>query len=112
MWNSKPFKSHSSLGTEILESMNCYGPNVIRMAGEHHEKFQGNGYPKGLVGEEISNFARICKVMDVYDALTTRRSYKKAMAPFEALTLMRKQMEAEFDLDILGNFVRYMGPDL
>jgi len=103
-------KSHSSLGTEILESMQCYGPNVVRMAGEHHEKFKGNGYPNGLVGEEISNFARICKVMDVYDALTTRRSYKKAMAPFEALTLMGKQMVDEFDLDILGNFVRYMSP--
>jgi HD-GYP domain-containing protein (c-di-GMP phosphodiesterase class II) len=105
-------KGHSSLGTEVLKSMKCYGPNVIRMAGEHHEQFKGNGYPKGLVGEEISQFARICKVMDVYDALTTRRSYKKAMPPFEALTLMGKQMVDEFDLDILGNFVRYMGPDL
>lgn len=105
-------KSHPSLGTEVLESMQCYGPNVVRMAGEHHEKFKGNGYPNGLVGEDISNFARICKVMDVYDALTTRRSYKKAMAPFEALTIMGKQMVDEFDLDILGNFVRYMGPDL
>ncbi len=105
-------KSHSSLGVEVLKSMQCYGHNVIRMAGEHHEKFKGNGYPKGLVGEEISNFARICKVMDVYDALTTRRSYKKAMEPFEALTLMGKQMVDEFDLDILGNFVRQMGPDL
>ncbi len=105
-------KSHSSLGKEILESMQCYGTNVVRMAGEHHEKFNGNGYPNGLVGEEISNFARICKVMDVYDALTTRRSYKKALAPFEALTIMRKQMVDEFDFDILGNFVRYMGPGL
>jgi len=105
-------KSHSFLGAELLEGMQCYGTNVIRMAGEHHEKFKGKGYPKGLVGEEISQFARICKVMDVYDALTTRRSYKKAMAPFEALTLMGKQMVDEFDRDILGTFVRYMGPDL
>lgn len=105
-------KSHSSQGVEILESMKCYGPNVIRMAGEHHEKFKGQGYPKGLVGEEISNFARICKVMDVYDALTTRRSYKKALASFDALTIMGKQMEDEFDFDILKNFVRFMGPDL
>ena len=105
-------KSHSSLGKELLESMQCYGNNVVRMADEHHEKFKGNGYPNGLVGEEISNFARICKVMDVYDALTTRRSYKKALAPFEALTIMGKQMVDEFDFNILGNFVRYMGPDL
>jgi HD-GYP domain-containing protein (c-di-GMP phosphodiesterase class II) len=105
-------KSHPLLGSEILKSMKCYGNNVIRMANEHHEKFTGNGYPKGLVGEEISRFARICKVMDVYDALTTRRSYKKAMNPFDALTLMGKQMVDEFDRDILGNFVRYMGPEL
>ncbi len=105
-------KNHSFLGEEILVSMQCYTNNVVRMAGEHHEKFKGNGYPKGLVGEEISPFARICKVMDVYDALTTRRSYKKAMTPFDALTIMGKQMVDEFDHNILGNFVRYMGPDL
>jgi HD-GYP domain-containing protein (c-di-GMP phosphodiesterase class II) len=105
-------KSHPSLGSEILKSMKCYGTNIIRMADEHHEKFKGKGYPKGLVGEEISHFARICKVMDVYDALTTRRSYKKAMNPFDALTIMGKQMVDEFDRDILGNFVRYMGPGL
>ena len=105
-------KTHAPLGQEMLGSMRCYGTNVVLMAGQHHEKYDGNGYPNGLLGKEIAHFARICKVMDVYDALTTRRSYKKALAPFEALTLMGKQMRNEFDLDILGNFVRYMGPGL
>lgn len=105
-------KTHSPQGVEILESMKCYGANVIRMAGEHHEKYTGNGYPNGLVGKEISIFARICKVVDVYDALITQRSYKKALAPYEALTIMKKQMMDEFDLEILGNFVKYLGPEL
>ena len=72
----------------------------------------GQGGKKQVVGDEISYFARICKVMDVYDALTTRRSYKKAMNPFDTLTLMKKQMSDEFDAKILDNFIQYMGPDI
>lgn len=105
-------KSHASVGKEILESMKCYKPDVVDMAHQHHEKFEGNGYPNGLVGEEISRFGRICKVMDVYDALISRRSYKKALNPFDAITIMKKQMKNEFDPEILGNFIRYLGPDL
>jgi len=105
-------KSHSSHGEKMLETMRCYPTCVVQVAGQHHEKYDGNGYPDGLVGEEITYFARICKVTDIYDALTTHRSYKKALTPFGALTVMRKQMQDEFDLEIFENFVRFMGPDL
>ena len=105
-------KNHSSFGQEMLETLKCYPTCVIQVAGQHHEKYDGNGYPDGLVGEEIAHFARICKVTDVYDALTTRRSYKKALTPYDALTLMGKQMKNEFDHEIFGNFIRFMGPDL
>jgi len=103
-------KTHPMLGQEIMESMQCYATNVIRMASQHHENYKGNGYPNGLAGKDITLFARICKVMDVYDGLTTHRPYKKAVAPFEALKIMKNQMVDEFDLKILGKFVRYMGP--
>ena len=105
-------KNHAPLGGEILNKMKCYAHSVIDMATQHHEKYKGGGYPRGIIGEEISYFARICKVMDVYDALTTRRSYKKAMSPFDTLTLMKKQMSDEFDAKILDNFIQYMGPEL
>ncbi len=90
--------------------MNCYGRNVVDMASQHHEKYNGDGYPNNLVGEEIAYFARICKVMDVYDALATSRSYKKAKSPYETLKLMKKNMADEFDLDIMNKFIHYMGP--
>jgi HD-GYP domain-containing protein (c-di-GMP phosphodiesterase class II) len=105
-------KIHSPKGKKVLEEMQCYPSCVIDVAGQHHENYDGKGYPDGLAGEEISHFARICKVTDVYDALTTRRSYKKALSPFDALVIMRKQMHNEFDLDILGKFIRFMGPEL
>ncbi len=108
----KAIKSHTTMGKEILESMKCYRTHVVEMADQHHEKFEGNGYPNGLAREEISNFARICKVMDVYDALTTRRSYKKALKSFDAILIMKNQMKNEFDPNILTNFIRYLGPDL
>ena len=108
----KAIKNHTTMGKEILESMKCYRTHVVEMADQHHEKFEGNGYPNGLARDEISNFARICKVMDVYDALTTRRSYKKAVKSFDAITIMKNQMKNEFDPNILNNFIRYLGPDL
>ncbi len=102
-------KKHTYLGGQILEGMNCYGKKIIQMATSHHEKYDGNGYPEGLVAEEIPYFARICKVMDVYDALTTRRSYKSAMPPQKALKLMKEQMSTEFDLQIIESFIRFLG---
>lgn len=92
-------KVHSPLGAEMLTETCCYKDIVINMAGQHHEKFAGGGYPQGLSGDEISMHARICKIMDVYDALTTRRSYKKAMNPLQTLTLMTKQMSDDFTLN-------------
>ena len=103
-------KKHTTYGEEILTSMQCYGNSVICMAGSHHEQYDGNGYPKGLAKDEIELNARICKVMDVYDALTTKRSYKKAMAPREALLLMNKEMNHHFDPGIMESFIRLMGP--
>ena len=63
------------------------------MVGQHHEKYDGSGYHRGLAGDDISLFARICKLTDVYDALTTRRSCKRALKTIEALTIMKSKNE-------------------
>ena len=105
-------KSHSPMGAELLTGMCCYKDIVINMAGQHHEKFKGGGYPQGLSGDEISMHARICKIMDVYDALTTRRSYKKALTVMDTLTLMTRQMANDFDPKLLQLFIKVMGPSM
>ena len=104
-------KNHTASGMEVISGLGCYGDNVIQMVGQHHEKYNGEGYHQGLAGEDIALFARICKLTDVYDALTTRRSYKKSLKTLEALTIMKSQMGHEFDPKLLNSFIRMMGPE-
>lgn len=104
-------KNHTESGMEVIRGLGCYGEKVIQMVGQHHEKYDGEGYHQGLAGEDISLFARICKLTDVYDALTTRRSYKKPLKTIEALTIMKTKMGHEFDPKLLNSFIRMMGPE-
>ena len=104
-------QKHPQAGRDMLNGMGCFGNKISQMAYEHHEKFDGEGYPQGLHGENISFEGRICKVMDVYDALTTRRPYKAPMTPFKALEIMIKKMGHEFDEDILNQFVKFLGQE-
>lgn len=68
--------------------------NVVRYAGEHHEKIDGTGYPKGLRGEEIATQSRILAVADIFDALTAAdRPYKKAMSNEKAMAILRDGVE-------------------
>ena len=73
----RPYLSqHTDTGEVVLRELGCYGTKIIEMVGQHHERYKGGGYHRGLIGDEISPFARICKITDVYDALTTRRIRK------------------------------------
>ncbi len=104
-------KNHTASGMEVIVGLGCYGDKVCQMVGQHHEKYNGEGYHQGLAGEDIALFARICKLTDVYDALTTRRSYKKSLKTMEALTIMKTKMGHEFDPKLLNSFIRMMGPE-
>lgn len=82
-------KRHPLIGAEILHG----SPSPLLQAGEiialtHHERWDGTGYPYGLKGEEIPLSGRICALADVFDALTTQRSYKKEISVDEAWQLI------------------------
>jgi putative two-component system response regulator len=84
---------------------------VVLMVVQHHEKYDGELYYQGLAGEYISLCARICNLTDVYDALTTRRSYKSSLEIMEAFTIMKPKMRHEFDPKLLNAFMRMMVPE-
>lgn len=83
-------RSHSERGERICGCMKSMAP-VLPIIRNHHEKFDGTGYPDGLKGEEIPLLARILQTVDIYDALTTERPYKRAYSPEEALVIMREE---------------------
>jgi HD-GYP domain-containing protein (c-di-GMP phosphodiesterase class II) len=75
------------------------------VALQHHERIDGKGYPLGLKGEEIHEYARICAIADVFDALTSKRSYREPVSAFEALRIMSEEMHGHFDKHMLRKFI-------
>jgi putative two-component system response regulator len=102
----KIMREHPVVGERIcapLKSFRLVTP-VIR---HHHEKFDGSGYPDGLRGEAIPICARVLQVVDVYDALTTERPYKKAFSSNEALQTMKQEVaKGWWDPNIFEEFAR------
>jgi len=100
---------HPVHGYDILVEQGMQDPIVLDVTRHHHEKLNGKGYPDRLEGDQISHWARITTIVDIFDALTTRRSYKEARHSFESLQFMRAHMADEIDLDLFRNFVALMG---
>jgi len=99
---------HPHFGHEIALGLGITDERVLSGIRHHHEKMTGGGYPDNLKGEEISQFARIVGVCDVFDALTTKRSYKDPMTSFEALKLMKETMSEHLDTAMINAFVRML----
>lgn len=85
-------KTHTTEGKIILESLGETNQNIIDSVLYHHEKMDGSGYPYSLNRYKIPFFAQIISVADVFDALTTKRSYKEALGSFPALRIMKDRM--------------------
>jgi len=84
-------KQHPSLGAKILEPIVENG-RIAEAVRHHHENWNGTGYPDGLAGDRIPLFARILRVCDIYEALTSERSYRAARSPAEAEAIMKKEV--------------------
>ncbi len=82
-------KRHTSIGAEILANSNSPLLQAAEtIALNHHERWDGSGYPNGITGEDIPLSARMCALADVFDALTTPRPYKKEISPEDASRLI------------------------
>jgi putative nucleotidyltransferase with HDIG domain len=91
-------KTHSVLGASIAEKLDIPDAEIVAdIIRHHHEHYDGSGYPDGLKGEEISLASRIICVVDVFDALSSRRCYRDAISPKDTLTYMAEEMIGQFD---------------
>lgn len=98
-------KRHPALGFRILSETRQLTEESKIIVLQHHERQDGLGYPKGLRGEQIHPYAKICAIADVFDALTSNRSYRQGSRPFEALKIMKAQMISHFQEDLFEKFV-------
>jgi putative two-component system response regulator len=104
-------KTHTLIGASTLLEVDRQHPgnDLIRMgvqiAGGHHEKWNGSGYPNGLAGEEIPLVARILALGDVYDALTSKRCYKEAFSHEKSRDIIIADSGTHFDPDVVGAFL-------
>lgn len=98
-------KTHAAIGAEILSGDDSA---LLRLAEEialnHHEKWDGSGYPAGLKGQEIPQSARIVALADVFDALLSNRPYKKSWTVEEAVAFIRSQSGQHFDPEVVAHF--------
>jgi HD-GYP domain-containing protein (c-di-GMP phosphodiesterase class II) len=102
-------KSHVVLGADLLRQM----PGIPAVAFEpleyHHERHDGSGYPRGLKGDEIPTIGRMAAIVDVYDAITSDRVYRKAIEPAAAIQKMFEWSRHHFDPELTQVFVRCIG---
>jgi HD-GYP domain-containing protein (c-di-GMP phosphodiesterase class II) len=93
-------QKHPQYGLLILNNYQV-SEMVKACCFEHHESFQGNGYPQQLMGAEIHPMARIVAITDTYDALTTKRSYNAPLMPADALNLMNEKLSSRYDPELM-----------
>jgi response regulator RpfG family c-di-GMP phosphodiesterase len=102
-------KSHANLGYEMLKHSNKEVLNAAAIiAHQHHEKYDGSGYPLGLKGESIHIYGRITAIADVFDALCTDRVYKKAWEMDRVLDLLQSERGRHFDPVIVDLFLSHL----
>ena len=100
-------RKHPRLGARILEPISSY-TEVMLIVLQHHENYDGTGYPDGLTGEEISKYSRILAVADRFEALTANRPYRMAVQPEDAAKFIQDNSGKQFDPAVVDAFLSFL----
>lgn len=103
-------QTHPKAGFDFLQRNAVLPPIAYTLVLQHHEKYDGSGYPYGLKGDAINEQSRLVSVADVYDALVSDRPYRKALPPSEAMEYIMGGSSTLFDPEIVNVFVRKIAP--
>lgn len=103
-------KEHTTLGYNYLNKNVSLPTRAYLSVLQHHERFDGSGYPNNLKGKDISIFGKIIAIADVYDALTSDRPYRKALLPSEAVEYLMASGGSMFDTELIKIFVTKVAP--
>ena len=102
-------RDHVKLGVDMIEGSGLMNQDVIDMITYHHERHDGSGYPKGIRGDDIPVFARIAAIVDCYDAITSHRSYARAIPPSTAIKMLYEWKDIDFQGELVEEFIQAVG---
>ncbi|MFW6015951.1 MAG: HD-GYP domain-containing protein, partial [bacterium] len=102
----KILKEHPRLGFEYIKKYESISPRARNIVLLHHERLDGSGYPKGISGDEIHDFARIGAIADVYDALSSDRIYRKSWSISDIIEFLIANVNTKFDFKFVEIFIR------
>jgi putative nucleotidyltransferase with HDIG domain len=102
-------RNHVKLGVDMIRGSALVNTDVIDMITHHHERHDGSGYPDGLRGDDIPIFARIASIVDCYDAITSQRSYARAIPPSTAVKMLYEWKDIDFQSELIEEFIQAVG---
>jgi len=102
-------RSHVEKGVAMIQQTGLMNTDVLDMVAHHHERHDGSGYPQGLKGDEIPVFARIAAIVDCYDAITSHRSYARAIPPSTAIKMLYEWKDIDFQAELVEEFIQAVG---
>lgn len=105
----KSVRDHVKLGVDMIQGSGLMNQDVINMITYHHERHDGSGYPDGLRGDDIPVFARIAAIVDCYDAITSHRSYARAIPPSTAIKMLYEWKDIDFQAELVEEFIQAVG---
>ena len=100
---------HVDEGVTLLQESGGISDIALQVTAQHHERFDGSGYPGGLAGGSVSLYGQMASIVDVYDAITSERVYHKGMAPTQALKKLLEWSSHHFDPKLVQAFIRSIG---
>lgn len=102
-------RSHVEEGLAVLDATTNLPETAVAVVLEHHERFDGSGYPYRMAGDDISTAGRMAAIVDSYDAMTSDRPYRRALSPAAALRQVYEEGGSLFDPELVASFVHTIG---
>ena len=103
------YKRHTLLGASMAQKQGRLPRDALRVIAEHHENIDGSGYPRGLVGDQMSRYSKIVSLVNAYDNLTNNLDGGRELTPHEAVSLLYSKEKKRYDEDVLAVFVSILG---
>jgi len=102
-------KKHVVYSRQIVSQIEKIPQTSLLISAQHHERYDGTGYPEGLKGDEISKGGQMAAIVDVYDAITSDRCYRNGMEPVEGLRKLFEWSKFHFNAELVQKFIKCAG---